>query len=68
LESLSKGKLDRDSIREIIYRDNLLFRFNRSVYVDALATLLARGSINLINRRYYAIVGKTSSGRMEESD
>uniref|UniRef100_UPI001EF65C24 hypothetical protein n=1 Tax=Frankia sp. CiP3 TaxID=2880971 RepID=UPI001EF65C24 len=52
LEHLSEGDLDRAAIRSRIYDDGILFRLNRSLYVDALSYLLAGDKVRIVNGRY----------------
>ncbi|MCK9896391.1 hypothetical protein MXD60_17640 [Frankia sp. AgB32] len=51
LEYLSEGDLDRATIRSGIYDDGILFRLNRSLYVDALSYLLTGDRIRIVNGR-----------------
>lgn len=52
LEYLSSEQLERSTIRSKIYSDGILFRLNKSIYVDALSALLKSGAIKIIGGKY----------------
>ncbi|MEV5595189.1 hypothetical protein [Streptomyces sp. NPDC052496] len=52
LEYLNREQLERSAIRSKIYSDGILFRLNKSIYVDALSALLKTGVIKIIDGKY----------------
>jgi hypothetical protein len=53
-EAVSRRPMDRDEIRAMIYANHVMFRVNKSTYVDALNNLLATQRVVLVGGRYTA--------------
>lgn len=64
LEYLSVDALDRSTVRSKIYQNSLLFRLNRSIYVDALSALLLGGTIKIENGKY-SITGSAPTNQVD---